>query len=128
MDSSIKDLKTYLYSIVPDFSYIDYFDREYALGRIESNPACVMHDLTKKPSQLYISGYRCLIVSPASIDLQLNDANDTTIWMKLNDYDGRHVYALIQDMDDAAVKGKSASANWENVADGDVDYVMELRF
>lgn len=136
MQSSEEDLKKYVYSIVPDYSYIDYFDREYALGNLnnlkkkdsDDNPICVMH-LT---NEFELKGRRCLLISPTELEKNQPslDANDTTVFMRLNDYDGKYMYAVIRDDDDAfAASSMTIKFNsWETTDGLDVDYVMELRF
>lgn len=139
MESSEEDLKKYIYSIVPDYSYIDYFDREYALtdnlptrsyhtGETDNpngNPMCMIHtDIT---GGLTVFGYRCLLITEYAFKEVSRDVNSTNVFMKLNDYDGRHVYAFIRDADSSATSVNLAIDPYNDLTIYD-GYVMELRF
>ena len=145
MQSEEEDLKKYIYSIVPDYSYIDYFDREYALDKDnltirayypsagivkDNNPMCVIH--VNITDGLAVSGYRCLLITALELKEVYRDVNSTNVFEKLNDYDGRHVYALIRDEDSSATSvqiaiGSGSTTSTAQLTDYE-GYVMELRF
>ncbi len=118
------NLMKYLYGFLPDFSYIDYFDRLYALGK-STGPLCACEDIPADAPKYQPTSYRCLIISP--IELSVESIDELSFWKQLHDYDGRHVYVYVRG-EDAAAECSLAIKPADTSDSLECDYIMELRF